>query len=72
VQRIQQDRIVLERFPDYWNKGAYFFDRIVYFPIPDTNRPALESEGQGSLDIVERVAPSDLSTISPDKSLAIV
>jgi peptide/nickel transport system substrate-binding protein len=71
VQRIQQDRIVLERFPDYWNKGAYFFDRIVYFPIPDTT-VRLSNLRAGSLDIVERVAPSDLSTISPDKSLAIV
>src|SRR6202040_360476 len=71
VQRIQQDRIVLERFPDYWNKGAYFFDRIVYFPIPDTT-VRLANVRAGSLDIVERVAPSDLSSIATDNTISIV
>jgi len=71
VQRVQQDRIVLERFPDYWNKQAYSFDRIVYFPIPDTS-VRLSNLRAGSLDIVERIAPSDLSTISRDTSLAVL
>ena len=34
VERIAQDRIVLERFPGYWNKGQIHFERIVYQPIP--------------------------------------
>ncbi len=71
VQRVQQDRIVLERFPDHWNKGAYTFDRIVYFPIPDTT-VRLANLRAGSLDIVERVAPSDLSAIANDKNFNIV
>src|SRR5687768_18041660 len=33
VERVAQDRIVLERFPGYWNKGAIHFQRIVYQPI---------------------------------------
>ena len=28
VERVAQDRIVLERFPNYWNKGAIHFDRV--------------------------------------------
>src|SRR4026209_1177005 len=35
VERVAQDRIVLERFPEYWNKGHIHFDRIVYTPIID-------------------------------------
>src|SRR5438105_9357736 len=35
VERIAQDRIVLERDPNYWNKAAIHFDRIVYLPIVD-------------------------------------
>src|ERR1051326_7759624 len=36
VERVAQDRIVLERFADYWNKGAINFDRILFLPIPDS------------------------------------
>jgi peptide/nickel transport system substrate-binding protein len=35
VERIAQDRIVLERYPGYWNKGQIHFDRVVYQPIID-------------------------------------
>ena len=35
VERVAQDRIVLERYAGYWNKGAVHFDRIVYLPIVD-------------------------------------
>jgi len=30
VERVQQDRIVVERFADYWNKANVHIDRIVY------------------------------------------
>src|SRR4051812_46889151 len=30
VERVAQDRIVLERYPGYWNKGAIHFERVVY------------------------------------------
>src|ERR1700745_2208204 len=29
VERVQQDRIVVEKFPDYWNKTNVHIDRIV-------------------------------------------
>src|SRR6187551_1268852 len=35
VERVPQDRIVLERNPNYWNKEAIHFDKVVYTPIPD-------------------------------------
>src|SRR5689334_11204320 len=35
VERVAQDRIVLERFSNYWNKSQIHFDRIVYLPIVD-------------------------------------
>src|ERR1700741_5320040 len=35
VERVAQDRIVLERYPNYWNKGEIHFDKIVYLPIVD-------------------------------------
>ena len=30
VERVQQDRIVLEKFADYWNKANVHIDRIIY------------------------------------------
>src|SRR5215471_421508 len=35
VERVAQDRIVFEKFTDYWNKDNVFIDRIVYLPIVD-------------------------------------
>ena len=36
VERVAQDRIVVERFAEYWNKANVLIDRITYRPIPDT------------------------------------
>src|ERR1700720_4001092 len=36
VERVQQDRIVFEKFADYWNKDNVFIDRVVYLPIVDS------------------------------------
>ena len=36
VERVQQDRIVVEKFADYWNKDQVFIDKITYLPIVDT------------------------------------
>jgi peptide/nickel transport system substrate-binding protein len=36
TERVAQDRIVLDRFPDYWDKGRVSIDRIVYRPIQDS------------------------------------
>lgn len=70
VQRVQQDRIVLERFDNYWNKQAYHFDKVVFLPIPDTS-VRLANLRSGDLDIIERVAPTDVKTVKGDSKLAI-
>ena len=35
VERVAQDRIVLEKYAGYWNKAAVHFDKLTYTPIPD-------------------------------------
>src|SRR5471030_2796007 len=35
VERVQQDRIVVEKFADYWDKDHVFIDKITYLPIVD-------------------------------------
>jgi peptide/nickel transport system substrate-binding protein len=70
VERIAQDRIVLERFPNYWNKGQIHFDRIVYQPIVDAT-VRLANLRSGQLDFIERVAPSDVPNLKNDTRFKI-
>jgi peptide/nickel transport system substrate-binding protein len=70
VERIAQDRITLERFPNYWNKGQIHFDRIVYQPIPDAT-VRLANLRSGQLDFIERLAPSDVPQLRSDNRFRI-
>ncbi|HXI36811.1 MAG TPA: ABC transporter substrate-binding protein, partial [Burkholderiales bacterium] len=65
VERIAQDRIVLERYAGYWNKGAIHFDRIVYLPIIDAT-VRLANLRAGQLDFIERMASSDVPSVKSD------
>jgi peptide/nickel transport system substrate-binding protein len=66
VERVPQDRIVLERYANYWNKGAVNFEKITYTPIPDAT-VRLANLRSGQLDFIERVAPSDMEKIVAEK-----
>ncbi|MCC7271130.1 MAG: ABC transporter substrate-binding protein [Alphaproteobacteria bacterium] len=68
VERVQQDRIVVERFADYWDKGAVAFDRIVYLPITDAT-VRLANLQSGQIDMVERVAATDVDTVRKNSRL---
>ena len=70
VERIAQDRITLERFPNYWNKGQIHFERIVYQPIPDAT-VRLANLRSGQLDFIERLAPSDVPQLRSDNRFKI-
>jgi peptide/nickel transport system substrate-binding protein len=70
VERVAQDRIVLERFPDYWDKGRIHFDRVVYTPIPDST-VRLANLRAGQLDFIERVAASDVAQVKGDPRLKL-
>jgi 4-phytase/acid phosphatase/peptide/nickel transport system substrate-binding protein len=45
------DRMVLEKNPDYWNKGRSYLDRIVLKPLPDA-QSRFASLQSGEADIV--------------------
>src|SRR3954453_3528773 len=65
VERVAQDRIVFERFAKYWNKPAIHFDKVVYQPIVDST-VRLANLKSGQLDLIERVAPSDMPALKGD------
>ena len=71
AERVAQERIVVERFPDYWNAAAIGIDRIVYTPVPD-NTVRLANLQSGSFDIVERLAATDVKTVEADPKLRVV
>jgi peptide/nickel transport system substrate-binding protein len=68
VERVQQDRIVLEKFQDYWNKDNVFIDKVTYLPIPDTT-VRLANLRSGDLDMIERLAATDAESVKADSSL---
>jgi peptide/nickel transport system substrate-binding protein len=70
VERVAQDRIVLERHPGYWNKGAIHFERIVFLPIVDAT-VRLANLRSGQLDFIERLAPSDVPGLKGDSRFRI-
>ncbi|KQV65160.1 ABC transporter substrate-binding protein [Rhizobium sp. Root1220] len=68
VERVQQDRIVLEKFQDYWDKDNVFIDKVTYLPIPDTT-VRLANLRSGDLDMIERLAATDAASVKEDTSL---
>lgn len=68
VERVQQDRIVLEKFKDYWNKDNVFIDKVTYTPIPDST-VRLANLQSGDLDFIERLAPTDAAAVKGDSKL---
>ncbi len=69
-ERVAQDRIVLERYPNYWNKGQVFLDKITYLPIVDST-VRLANLKSGQLDMIERMAPSDVAGLKSDSRFKI-
>jgi peptide/nickel transport system substrate-binding protein len=70
VERVQQDRIVFEKFADYWNKDNIFVDRIVYLPIVDAT-VRLANLKSGGLDLIERVLATDIKNVRGDPKLKL-
>ena len=70
AQRVAQDRITLERFADYWDKDKIKFDRIEFLPIPDST-VRLANLQSGGLDLIERLAATDVGAVEKDKKLKL-
>jgi peptide/nickel transport system substrate-binding protein len=70
VERIQQDRIVVEKFADYWNKDHVFIDKITYLPITDAT-VRLANLRSGGLELTERVLATDIKTVRDNPKLRL-
>jgi len=60
--RVAQDRIVLKRFPGYWDAKSIHFDEVVYLPNPNSS-VRLANLQAGALDIVEYILPTDVPAV---------
>ena len=70
VERVQQDRIVVEKFADYWNKDQVFIDKITYLPIVDAT-VRLANLKSGGLDLIERVLATDIKSVRDNPRLKL-
>jgi len=70
VERVAQDRIVLERYDGYWNKAQVHIDKITYTPIVDAT-VRLANLKSGQFDFIERVASSDIEKLQNEKKFKV-
>src|SRR5206468_11257306 len=70
VERVPQDRIVVEKFADYWDKDHVFIDKITYLPIIDST-VRLANLKSGGLDLIERVLATDIKSVRDNPKLKL-
>ncbi len=71
TERVAQDRIVVDRFPGYWDAAAIKLDRVIYQPIPDTTVRLVNLKA-GQLDMIERLGPTDAAAVKADPKLRLI
>jgi peptide/nickel transport system substrate-binding protein len=62
VERVPQDRIVLEKSPHYFDPGQARFDRLIFRIIADDN-VRLANLRSGDVDVMHRVGPTDAASL---------
>jgi peptide/nickel transport system substrate-binding protein len=65
VERVAQDRIVVERSPHYFDPAAAKFDRVVFRIIPDDN-VRLANLRSGDIDVSHQVTPTDAGSLKKE------
>ncbi len=65
VEKVPQDHITLERFPDHWDKGLPYLDRIVFRTIVDDNARVANLKS-GDVEIISRVPLPQVSPLTKE------
>ncbi len=71
TERIAQDRIVVERSAHYFDPKSAFFDKIIFRIIPDDN-VRVANLRSGDIDVMQRVAPTDATSLRKEGRFAVV
>lgn len=70
VERRPQERIVLERFDQHWDKSAGYLDRIIYRPFTD-EQARLANIKAGELEVIEQIPPTEAANLKKDARLKL-
>ncbi len=71
VQWVKDDRIVLEKFNDYWDKtGGPYLDKVIFRAIPENSVRFLELK-TGNINICQFPNPADIPMARSDKNLQL-
>jgi peptide/nickel transport system substrate-binding protein len=62
VERVPQDRIVVERSPHYFDPGQAKFDRIIFRIMADDN-VRVANLRSGDIDVMHQVSPTDATAL---------
>jgi peptide/nickel transport system substrate-binding protein len=69
--RVAQDHILLDRYPGYWNASQIHLDHILFQVIVDAS-VRLVNLRSGALDMINRLAPTDVAAVKADPKLRLV
>jgi peptide/nickel transport system substrate-binding protein len=70
VEWVPDGRVVLERFPDYWDKGKPYLDRVEFRIVPDSAVRTVMLR-TGELDLTDGIQAKDLSLLEADQNLRL-
>ena len=70
VERVAQDHITLERFPQYWDAANVKLDRVTYLTIPDSS-VRLANLQAGAIEMSEYIVPTDVDAVRKDNRLRL-
>lgn len=70
-RRVHQERIVLEKFQEYWNADSIHLDKITYLPITDPS-VRLGNLASKDLDLIVSLSPTDVPYVKQNPDLAFM
>jgi peptide/nickel transport system substrate-binding protein len=71
VERVPQDHVTLERFPDYWDAKDIHFDKLVYQILVDPS-VRMANLKVGTVEITTDVVTTDAAAVKADPKLRLV
>ena len=70
VEWVSGDRIVLERFDEYWEEGKPYLDKIIFRPIPESATKLVELK-TGGLNFIGNVPYKDVAELEADPNFKV-
>jgi ABC-type transport system substrate-binding protein len=72
VSWVKDDRIILERFTDYWDKsGGPYLDQVIFRAIPENSVRFLELK-TGNIHICQFPNPADIELARQDENIKLI